>query len=161
MNRVKRGNVSLMLFPIGIMILIAILVAIIFLYIQIVVQIYEVKSNLFYIVSSSIAKEDAENLAYRDYTLDIDKMQLNVDKLLKDNYLRDKSGRGIINIQCENIKVMKKETLVVQHTKNKYNTPIICISVRITFRPIISLLGEKVEFNIHDDVKISLLEFGN
>lgn len=160
MNRLKKGNVTLMLFPIGIMILIAILVAITFLYVQIIVQIYEVKSNLFYIISSSIGQEDMENLAYRDYSLDVNKVQEKVDNLLKENYLRKDVSKGIIDIQCQNIKLIKSKGEISEHTKNKYTTPVMCVDIKIVFSPIISLIGDKVNFSIHDDIKFSLLEFG-
>lgn len=155
----KKGNITLMIFPVGIMILVVILLAVVFLYIQIVVQVYEVKSNLFYIVFNSIGQNDIDNLAYRDYSINITKVQQKVDKLLKENYLRKSVRKGIIDIKCNNIKLIKNKNNVIEHTKNKYRTPIICVYIKITFSPIVSLLGDRVEFLIHDDIKISLLEF--
>lgn len=148
-----------MIFPIGIMVLIIIVVAIVFLYIQIVVQIYEVKSNLFYMVSSSISDKDMENLAYRDYSFNVDEVQINVDKLLKKNYLKQNNVTGIIDIECKEIKLVKDENQVGVHTNKVYKVPILCVNVNVTFKPIISLIANKVNFEIHDDIKINLLEF--
>lgn len=159
MIKTKNGNVTLMIFPIGIMILIVILVSIAFLYIQITVQIYEIKSNLFYIVSSSFTQADIEKLAYRDYSLSLSDLKTNLNDLLKENYLAKNGGKGIVDIHCKNIKLLRSDIEVLEHTENKYATPIICVNIKVVFTPIISLLGNKIDLSIHDDIKINLLEF--
>ena len=156
----KRGNVMLIIFPIGVTILIVILIAVIFLYIQIAVQIYDVKSNIFYLVQSSIDKEGFEKMAYRDYMLNSENIKKNLNDLLAQNYLNVDNRRvGIIDIKCNKISIFDAKEKVISHTKNTYNVPIICVNIEIKFTPIISFLGKEIKFNIHDDIKLSLLEF--
>ena len=77
MIKAKRGNITSILLPIMFMIFISIIVSIIFVYFQISISLYDVKLNTFYIVQSSISKEDYDDIVYGDYTLSI--------KILKDN----------------------------------------------------------------------------
>lgn len=160
MINLKRGNVTLMLFPIGIMLLIIILISIAFLYIQIIVKIHDIKANLFYIVSSSIDKDTLESLAYGDYILDSEIVKEKMNLLLSKNYLKENSNNDIIAIECAKVNLVKNESDIIKHTNGKYNTPIICVEIRVEFRPIISIIGDKVNIKIHDDIKFNLLEFG-
>ena len=156
----KKGNVILMILPIGIMLLIIVLVIIILLYIQISVQIFDMKSNLFYLVQSSINMENFEKIAYRDYSLNTNIIKENLNILLEKNYLSYSNKKvGIVKIRCKDIKVISSKEEVIKHTKKIYNAPVICINVEFKFNPIISFLGREINLNMHDDIKLSLLEF--
>ena len=160
MIRYKRGNATTMLLPIIFMILIAIIVAFVFVYIQISIYLYDVKLNVFYIVQSSIAKEDYENLVFRDYTLNEDKIKDNINNLFERNYLSvSEKKKGIVDIKCLELKIIKNKSDIIEHTKNKYNVPVICAKYKVVFNPLISILGNEIEVNMHDDIKLSLLEF--
>lgn len=160
MNKLKHGNFTTILLPIMFMILIAIIIATIFVYIQISIYIYDVKLNTFYIVQSSISKEDYENMAYREYKLNEIALKEQINILFKKNYLINKDKKkGVVNIECDEVKVYDKNIDVVSHTNGKYKVPIICVKYKVTFNPLISLLGKDVEIKMHDDIKLSLLEF--
>ncbi len=156
----RSGNITLMTLPIGIIILLAILIAIVFMYAQISIQIYEVKSNLFYLAHSSIGQENFESMAYRDYNLNLNYIKDTLDELLKKNYLKYTDNRkGIVDIKCDDVRIIIPKIEVIKHTRNKYNSPILCIKVQILFNPLVSILGREIPIIIHDDIKISLLEF--
>ena len=159
MKILKSGNVTLMIFPIGLMVLIIILVAVAFVYIQIIVKIHDIKSNLFYIVSSSIHEDTLEGLACRDYLINEDNIRERINFLLMRNYINENSNNGIITIKCEEVKLVKNEGAVIKRTNGKYKEPIICVNIGVSFKPIISTIGDKVNIKIHDDIKFNLLEF--
>lgn len=160
MIKSKRGNITSVLLPIMFIIFISIIIATIFVYFQISIFLYDVKLNTFYIVQSSISEKDYENMAYRDYTINTKKLKTNINNLYKKNYLtNEEKTKGIIGIECYEVNIISKELLVLSHTKNKYRAPIICIKYKIKFNPLISLLGSEIEINMHDDIKLSLLEF--
>ncbi len=161
MKRLKRGNITLMLFPIGVMLLIIILISIAFLYIQIIVKIHDIKSNLFYIVSSSVQKDTLENLSYREYLIDSEKIKEKINFLLNKNYLKENTNNGIIAIECEEVRLVKNEGDTIKHTNGKYNFPIICVNIRVEFKPVISIIGDRLNIKIHEDIKFNLLEFSN
>lgn len=142
------------------MIIISVIVALVFVYIQISIYLYDVKLNMFYIVQSSISKEDYQNIVFRDYTLNEDVLKENINRLFQKNYLEPKrSNKGIVNVECYEVKVINTKSEVIKHTKNKYDVPVICIRLKVIFNPLISVLGNEIEIKIHDDIKLSLLEF--
>lgn len=142
------------------MIFISIIIATIFSYIQISICLYDVKLNTFHIVQSSISKKDYEEMAYRDYTLDKKTLKNNVNTLFKQNYLNNKENtKGIVDIECYEVSSYSNKLQVQIHTKNKYNVPVICIKYKVKFSPLISVLGDEIEIKMHDDIKLSLLEF--
>lgn len=160
MNKLKKGNITTILLPIMFMILIAIIIATVFVYIQISIYLYDVKLNTFYIVQSSISKEDYENMAYREYKLNEPVLKKQINMLFEKNYLVNKNKKkGIVNIECSEVKVIDKSVDVLRHTKGKYKVPIICVKYKVTFNPLISLLGKEIEVKMHADIKLSLLEF--
>lgn len=159
MKSLKKGNVTLMLFPIGVMLLITILISIAFLYIQVIVRIHDIKTNLFYIVSSSIQEDILGNLAYRDYTFDSEIINEKINILLHKNYLKEDYSNGLIDIECEGANLIKNKDDIIKHTNGKYTAPIICVNIRVVFRPIISIIGDRINIKIHDDIKFNLLEF--
>ena len=159
MNKNKRGNVTLMILPIGFLLLIVVITTILILYIQIRIQLYDVKTSLFYIVSSSIGEEDMENLAYKNYCINTEMLTHKVDKLLKENYLKSNTEKGVQNIKCNNIELIESSEQSIQHTKGLYDVPILCVYVEIRFTPIIGILGDKIDILLHDDIKFNLLEF--
>lgn len=156
----KRGNITAILLPIMFMIFISIIIATIFVYFQISISLYDLKLNTFYIVQSSISEKDYNDMAYGDYTLNLKTLKNNINNLYKRNYLQNENkAKGIVDIECYKVEVIYKNLLVLNHTKNKYNVPIICINYKIKFNPLISLLGREIEIKMHDDIKLSLLEF--
>lgn len=156
----KKGNATTMLLPIIFMILIAMIVAFVFVYIQISIYLYDVKLNTFYIVQSSISKEDYDNLVFRDYTLNEAKLKDSINDLFERNYLNIKNKKkGIVDIECLELGVIKSQSEIIEHTKNKYNIPVLCIKYRIKFNPLLSILGDEIKVDMHDDIKLSLLEF--
>ena len=160
MIKAKRGNITSILLPIMFMIFISIIISIIFVYFQISISLYDVKLNTFYIVQSSISKEDYDDLVYGDYTLNIKILKDNINTLYEKNYLTNKSKtKGIIDIECYEVSVISKNLLVLNHTNNKYNVPVICVKYKIKFNPLITLLGREIEIKMHNDIKLSLLEF--
>lgn len=160
MIKTKRGNITVILLPIMFMIFISIIIATIFVYFQIAISLYDVKLNTFYIVQSSITDKDYGDMAYGDYTVNIKTLKNNINNLYKKNYLVTESKtKGIVDIECYKIEVISKKLLVLNHTKSRYDVPVICVKYKIKFNPLISLLGKEIEIKIHDDIKISLLEF--
>lgn len=160
MTKAKKGNITVILLPIMFMILIAIIIAAMFVYFQISISLYDVKLNTFYMVQSSISEEDYANVAYGDYSLNIKTLKNNINNLYKQNYLLSKNKiKGIIDIECYKVEIISKKLPVLSHTKCKYDVPVICVRYKIKFKPLISLLGREIEIKMHDDIKISLLEF--
>lgn len=160
MSKLKQGNITTILLPIMFMILIAIIISAIFVYIQISIYLYDVKLNTFYIVQSSISKEDYEKMAYREYKINDIVLKEQINMLFEKNYLVNKNKKkGIVNIECDEVKAYGKKVDVLEHTNSKYKVPIICIKYKVTFNPLISLLGKDIEIKLHDDIKLSLLEF--
>lgn len=160
MIKKKKGNVTTFLLPIVFMLLIEIIVALIFIYIQISICLYEVKLNTFYVIQSSMNKEDYENIVYRNYKLNEKELKRNINNLLEENYLYKKQKRkGIVDIECCEASVINNRLEIVKHTKDKYKVPIICVKLKIIFKPLISVLGNEIEIKMHDDIKLSLLEF--
>lgn len=158
--KAKRGNITSILLSIMFMIFISIIIATIFVYFQISIFLYDVKLNTFYIVQSSIGKEDYNNMVYGDYTLNTINLKDNINNLYKKNYLlNENKTKGIVNIECYGVNVISKKQLVLNHTNSKYNVPIICIKYKTKFNPLISILGSEIEIKMHDDIKLSLLEF--
>ena len=139
---------------------ISIIIATIFVYFQISIFLYDAKLNTFYIVQSSLTKEDHNNTVYRDYTLNTKTLKDNINNLYEKNYLANKNKtKGIVHIECHDLNVISKKSLILNHTNNKYNVPVICVKYKIKFNPLISLLGDEIEIKMHDDIKLSLLEF--
>lgn len=158
--KAKQGNITSILLPIMFMIFISIIIATIFVYFQISIFLYDVKLNTFYIVQSSISDNDYMDLAYGDYTLNIKTLESNINNLYKQNYLESKNKtKGIVDINCYKVEVISKNLLTLFHTKSKYSVPIICVKYKIKFNPLISILGTEIEIKMHDDIKLSLLEF--
>jgi len=156
----KKGNITTILLPIMFMIFTSIIIATIFVYIQISIYLYDVKLNTFYIVQSSISKKNYENIAYREFILDKKTLKNNINTLFELNYLNNKKkSKGIVDIECYEVNSITNRFQVQIHTKNKYNVPVICIKYKIKFRPLISILGNEIEIKMHDDIKLSLLEF--
>ena len=149
----------LMILPIGIIILVIVLIAVIFLYVQISVQIFDMKSNIFYLAESSIDAADIEKMAYRDYELNMLAIKQNIDMLLEKNYLYNKNTVGITDIKCTGIKIISSTPEILKHTNKVCDAPVICVTLEVTFNPLISFLGREIKLNIHDDFKLSLLEF--
>lgn len=160
MIRNKNGNATTFLIPIMFMILIAIIIALVFVYIQISICLYDVKLNTFYIVQSSISESDYENMVYRDYTLNKKALKKNINNLFEKNYLNIKEKtKGIISIECYEVDVISNKSEILKHTQNRYKVPVICMRLKIIFNPLISVLGNNIEIKMHDDIKLSLLEF--
>lgn len=158
--KAKRGNVTAILLPIMFMIFISIIIATIFVYFQISISLYDVKLSTFYIVQSSITKEGYSNMAYGDYTIATKTIKSNINNLYSKNYLEGKNKtKGIVDIECYEVSVITTKTLVSNHTNNQYNVPVICVKYKIKFNPLISLLGNEIEIKMHDDIKLSILEF--
>ena len=73
--------------------------------------------------------------------------------------LDEEKSKGIVDIECYEVEVISENIQVINHTKNNYNVPVICVKYKIKFNPLISLLGRELEIKMHDDIKLSLLEF--
>lgn len=156
----KRGNIISILLPIMFIIFIAIIVVTIFLFFQISIFLYDVKLNTFYIVQSSLSKGDYNNIVYGDYTLDEKTLKGNINNLYAKNYLVNKNKtKGIVNIECYEAKIIERISKVRSHTNKRYNVPVICVKYKIDFIPLITLLKDEIEIKMHDDIKLSLLEF--
>ena len=159
MRITKSGNISLMILTTGFILLIIMLIVIIVTYIQVTVQIYDIKSNIFYVAQSSIRGKNMDKMAYNDYTLDKSDIKENINLLLKNNYMKNTNKKGIVNIYCYDVNVIYSSENSLVHTKGKYDKPILCIRLKVIFRPIISMVKKEAEIMLHDDIKISLLEF--
>lgn len=158
--KAKRGNVTTILLPLMFMIFISLIIVTIFVYFQISIYLYDVKLNTFYIVQSSITEKDYQDMAYGDYTLNTKTLKGNINNLYKKNYLSSKEKtNGIVDIECYEVKVISQKLQLLSHTKNKYGVPVICVKYKIKFNPLISLLGKEIEIKMHDDIKLSLLDF--
>ena len=159
MNKYRKGNITTMLLPIIFMILIAIIIAFIFVYVQVCIYLYDIKLKTFYIVKSSISKADYQNIVYRDYSLNENELKNNINHLFKENYEDKNKKIGIVNVECTQVTVVKSNIEVAKHTKNRYKVPVICVKYEVVFTPLISILGKELRTNMHDDIKLSLLEF--
>jgi hypothetical protein len=82
----KKGSIEIVLLLLTVIFIILIMSIILILYIQINSNIYVIKNDLFYIVQNAYFSLDLEELAYNNYSVNIEKLNENIKYLLNLNF---------------------------------------------------------------------------
>lgn len=158
MNR--SGNICIVILPTMMLLFTVIIITAIVTYIQISIQLYDIKLSVNNIVMSCLTNDDLENISYRDYSINENILKENIERLLEKNYVKEGNKKtGVVQIWCEDVKVLNTNLHNITHGKVNYKTPIICTNIKLKFSPIISFIGKEIVVTLHTDVKLSLLEF--
>lgn len=156
----KSGNICIIILPTMMLMFTVIIITAIVTYIQISTQLYDIKLSIDNMVMSCLTNEDFENISYRDYKINENLLKENIEYLLEKNYVKEGNKKtGVVQIWCEDVKVLNTNLQNINHGKVHYDTPIICTNIKLKFSPIISLIGKEKIVTLHTDVKLSLLEF--
>ena len=143
MNK-KQGNVFI---PIGILVLIIITFAMFLSYYQVNLIISNMKRDLYYVAREAIFAFDVKELSYRNY-------------LINENNIKDKIEDSLTREYTQstyNIKEIQVVNLELAYDKEGINVEVELI---VKFKSIINLMGDNIhEFNLREDVKISLMNY--
>ena len=133
----KQGNIEVIFLVIIFLIFIVILMIIYFLYMQINIQIFPLKQDIFFIVQNAYFSINMEELAYNNYLVD--------EVILKDKI------QNLISINYNNVFI---EKLSYDKYVNKVK-----INLKVDIYPIIleKFIG-KFSVNIYDEVKLKTMD---
>lgn len=133
----KRGNIEVIFLVVIFLIFIVILMIIYFLYMQINIQIFPLKQDIFFIVQNAYFSINMEELAYNNYLVD--------EVILKDKI------QNLISINYNNVFI---EKLSYDKYVNKVK-----INLKVDIYPIIlkKFIG-KFSINIYDEVKLKTMD---
>lgn len=133
----KIGSIEIVFLAIIFTLLIIILMAIYFLYMQINLQVYPIKQDIFYIVQNSYFAINIEELAYNNYIVD--------ESVLKDKI------QSLIGINYSNVVI---ENLIYDKNINK-----IKIELKIEISPIIlkKYIGN-INITVYDEIKLKTMD---
>lgn len=164
MKRTKsiRGNISVIFLSLGVWYIILILFITAMLYTQINIVIYNIKSDLFYIVQNSLNRQIQETLAYSDYVFNKEEIKEHVETILKMNYIDGSNSKKGKTSNIKEIEAKEISLLYPGEVVNGCNTLgdkiRIHIKIKIVYVPIVTLLGGEKEIYLHDDIKMELLK---
>lgn len=133
--------------------------AIFIVYTQVLNTVMNIKSDLYYITQNGIIANNKEELALNNYLTDNTTLKSTIENILKRNYVKNEGS--VKSIIVKNAQIYTNEEEIFIHTLGRYKKPIIHIEIEIAFIPLIKLpnLNSIYKINIHEDVKISLLEY--
>lgn len=133
----KRGNIEVIFLVVIFLIFIVILMIIYFLYMQINIQIFPLKQDIFFIVQNAYFSINMEELAYNNYL---------VDEVILKNKIQN-----LISINYNNVFI---EKLSYDKYVNKVK-----INLKVDIYPIIleKFIG-KFSVNIYDEVKLKTMD---
>lgn len=166
----KKGTIFILFITIGVWIILLVLFITAVLYSQINLIVYNIKSDLFYIVQNSLNGETELGLAYGEYNFDESSIKEHVQNILNLNYGINEIVGGEENVKKGSIKKITVEELRVLNDIGKYDSIAsisgdalkdfirIYVRVKLTYIPVISIFGGEQKINIQDEIKMELLK---
>ncbi len=133
----KKGNIEVTFLSMIFVFLIIVLMTVYFLHMQINLQIYPIKQDIFYIVQNSYFSMDINELAFNNYVVD--------EKILKEKI------QNLININYDNV--------VIEQLEFDKNIKKVKIKLKVSVSPIIlkNYIGD-INIIIYDEIKLKTMD---
>lgn len=133
----KKGNIEVTFLSMIFVFLIIVLMTVYFLHMQINLQIYPIKQDVFYIVQNSYFSMDINELAFNNYVVD--------EKILKEKI------QNLININYDNV--------VIEQLEFDKNIKKVKIKLKVSVSPIIlkNYIGD-INIIIYDEIKLKTMD---
>lgn len=133
----KKGNIEVTFLSMIFVFLIIVLMTVYFLHMQINLQIYPIKQDIFYIVQNSYFFMDINELAFNNYVVD--------EKILKEKI------QNLININYDNV--------VIEQLEFDKNIKKVKIKLKVSVSPIIlkNYIGD-INIIIYDEIKLKTMD---
>lgn len=133
----KKGNIEVTFLSMIFVFLIIVLMIVYFLHMQINLQIYPVKQDIFYIVQNSYFSMDINELAFNNYVVD--------EKILKGKI------QNLININYDNV--------VIEQLEFDKSIKKVKIKLKVSVSPIIlkNYIGD-INIMVYDEIKLKTMD---
>lgn len=133
----KKGNIEVTFLSMIFVFLIIVLMIVYFLHMQINLQIYPIKQDIFYIVQNSYFSMDINELAFNNYVVD--------EKILKEKI------QNLINIDYDNV--------VIEQLEFDKNIKKVKIKLKVSVSPIIlkNYIGD-INIMVYDEIKLKTMD---
>ena len=133
----KKGNIEVTFLSMIFVFLIIVLMTVYFLHMQINLQIYPIKQDIFYIVQNSYFSMDINELAFNNYVVD-------------ENILKEKI-QNLININYDNV--------LIEQLEFDKNIKKVKIKLKVSVSPIIlkNYIGD-INIIIYDEIKLKTMD---
>lgn len=133
----KKGNIEVTFLSMIFVFLIIVLMLVYFLHMQINLQIYPIKQDIFYIVQNSYFSMDINELAFNNYVVD--------EKILKEKI------QNLINIDYDNV--------VIEQLEFDKNIKKVKIKLKVSVSPIIlkNYIGD-INIMVYDEIKLKTMD---
>lgn len=133
----KKGNIEVTFLSMIFVFLIIVLMIVYFLHMQINLQIYPIKQDIFYIVQNSYFSMDINELAFNNYVVD--------EKILKEKI------QNLININYDNV--------VIEQLEFDKNIKKVKIKLKVSVSPIIlkNYIGD-INIMVYDEIKLKTMD---
>lgn len=133
----KKGNIEVTFLSMIFVFLIIVLMIVYFLHMQINLQIYPIKQDIFYIVQNSYFFMDINELAFNNYVVD--------EKILKEKI------QNLININYDNV--------VIEQLEFDKNIKKVKIKLKVSVSPIIlkNYIGD-INIMVYDEIKLKTMD---
>lgn len=133
----KKGNIEVTFLSMIFVFLIIVLMTVYFLHMQINLQIYPIKQDIFYIVQNSYFSMDINELAFNNYVVD--------EKILKEKI------QNLININYDNV--------VIEQLEFDKSIKKVKIKLKVSVSPIIlkNYIGD-INIIIYDEIKLKTMD---
>lgn len=133
----KKGNIEVTFLSMIFVFLIIVLMTVYFLHMQINLQIYPIKQDVFYIVQNSYFSMDINELAFNNYIVD--------EKILKEKI------QNLININYDNV--------VIEQLEFDKNIKKVKIKLKVSVSPIIlkNYIGD-INIMVYDEIKLKTMD---
>ncbi len=133
----KKGNIEVTFLSMIFVFLIIVLMTVYFLHMQINLQIYPIKQDIFYIVQNSYFSMDINELAFNNYVVD--------EKILKEKI------QNLININYDNV--------VIEQLEFDKNIKKVKIKLKVSVSPIIlkNYIGD-INIMVYDEIKLKTMD---
>lgn len=133
----KKGNIEVTFLSMIFVFLIIVLMIVYFLHMQINLQIYPIKQDIFYIVQNSYFSMDINELAFNNYVVD--------EKILKEKI------QNLININYDNV--------VIEQLEFDKSIKKVKIKLKVSVSPIIlkNYIGD-INIIIYDEIKLKTMD---
>ena len=133
----KKGNIEVTFLSMIFVFLIIVLMTVYFLHMQINLQIYPIKQDIFYIVQNSYFSMDINELAFNNYVVD--------EKILKEKI------QNLININYDNV--------VIEQLEFDKKIKKVKIKLKVSVSPIIlkNYIGD-INIMVYDEIKLKTMD---
>lgn len=156
MRNGKKGAILITLFVLVILIILTWLLVIMVQYFLINNTLSDIRVNLFYIVQNALMAYSSE-LNLDVYNISSSTLSEIIVELINKNHVENNKNIKKINIQ--EIGLCDGMGQCFEHTDSNMNVPYIHIKLKVDFLPIINLRNINLSYGIHEDIKLSLMEY--